>query len=210
MTTLQEIQTLIQKGAYRRPTFLYVTLAIGVLVGPGLLAVAAVPSLRAAVTPQETNPATLTIFGAGMTVLLGLTLAEQLGKMRKNRRLLVIFGAHPHRMTKVYKKTYDNGTTRLRFKASDENRATLYLDTAEARRLLTLLTQTPVVFCPYCVTPIEETTQRCSRCGQDVTRDAPQEMTFSDYRTDEKKACRHCETPLHILAVRCWACGKKQ
>jgi hypothetical protein len=207
MTDPQEIKTLIAKGAQRLNTFFYVGLVMGALMGPAVLIAASIPAVREAVAGREANPQLMVVFGVGMTVLLGVASAEQWVKVRKDRELLEAVSANPHRIVEVRKETTNETFTHVHFRMRDGTRAKVWLEEPDAQRLVALLTVTPMIFCPYCLTPIGEGTVICSQCAQNVTNDAPLEMTLNAYRVDGTKACPHCKAAIARLAVRCPECG---
>ncbi len=208
LTDLQEINTLIAKGARRLNTFFYVGLVMGVVIGPAVLIAASLPIVRETLVRHEASPQMMVIFGVGMTVLLGIASIEQWGKVRKDRKLLAAFGANPHRIVEVRKETTNEAFTHVHFRMRDGTRAKVWLEEPDADRLVALLTATPMIFCPYCLTPIGEGTVICPQCAQNVTHDAPLEMTLDAYRAEGTKACPHCGAAIASLAVRCPECGE--
>ncbi|HKX29920.1 MAG TPA: Imm26 family immunity protein [Blastocatellia bacterium] len=67
-----------------------------------------------------------------------------------------------------------------------------------------------IILCPYCMSPIQEETRDCPRCGKDTTRDARLERTPWEYRTAERVNCRFCGGSLLKLADPCPSCRKPQ
>ena len=181
---------------------------MGVVMGPAVLIAATVPAVREAVENAEANPTFMVIFGLGMTVLLSVAAFEQGLKARRNRQALAAAARDPHRIQSVQKKEKEDGTTLLWLDMGDEE-GWVRLEDEDAQHLLWLLTRAPLVFCPYCITPITEQTVDCPRCGQDTTRDAPHEMTLADYRAAGKRACPACAELMDRLAVRCPVCRTK-
>jgi hypothetical protein len=207
---LEELETLLRKGRSPLPALFYIGLVMGIVMGPTVLIAATIPVVQEAVAEAEANPDLMVPFGLGMTVLLGIAVVEQWVKVRKNRKMLATFAEHPHRIAGVRKKDLEDGTTRFYLYQGEDAWARIRLEEGDARRLVGLLTAVPIIFSPYCITPISEGTVTCPRCGQDVTRDAPLEMTLADYRAADKNACGQCGAAIHHLALRCGACGEAQ
>jgi ribosomal protein L40E len=210
MNDLLEIEILVRKGARRLNSFFYVGVVVGVIMGPAVLILATVPSVREAVIAAEAGYNEMLIFGTGMTLLLGIASAEQWFKVRNDNKLLAALGENPHHIANVHKEKTNETFIHVHFKLSDGTRTKVWLQEPDADRLFALLNTVAMVFCPYCVTPIAEETVSCPRCGQDTRNDAPFEMTFTEYRAEEHKECRHCGASLAKLAVRCPECTEKQ
>jgi hypothetical protein len=64
-----------------------------------------------------------------------------------------------------------------------------------------------VVCCPYCITPLAASARACPACRQDVTRDAPLELSPAAWRALPRKACSECDAHVPEIATRCPACG---
>jgi hypothetical protein len=150
----------------------------------------------------------MVIFGLGMTILLGIASVEQWVKVRRDHRLLEAVSANPHRIVEIHKETTSETFTHVHVRMRDGTRAKVWLAEPDADRLVTRLTTTPMVFCPYCVTPIANTTVLCPQCKQNVTNDAPLEMTLDAYRSAGTQTCPQCEAAIAALAVRCPECGE--
>jgi DNA-directed RNA polymerase subunit RPC12/RpoP len=207
MDHLQEIRALMQKGTGAPPGKLfYLGIVIGIVMGPTLLVAATLPSVRESL--DQANFRSMIWLGIGMTVMLGVTLVDEGVKAWKNRKRLNLLGEHPHRIAHIHRKSRGE-KAQLEFGLYDRIFAHILLERRDAHRLHTLLANAALVFCPYCVTPISEATVMCPRCGQDVTRDAPIEMSLADYRVEEKKTCPYCDARMLAYAIRCPACGKK-
>lgn len=88
-TDLQEINTLIVKGARRLNTLVDVGIVMGALMGPAVLIAASFPAVRETLVRHEARPQMMVIFAVGMTVLRGVASAEQWVKVRKDHTLLV-------------------------------------------------------------------------------------------------------------------------
>lgn len=219
MNKLQEIQALVQKGAKKLDAFFYAGVLLGMVMGPLVILVAIVPGIRNRLGSLGETPGVMLAFGVGMTVLLGWACIEQWVKVNKDQRLLALIGENPQQIVKIFKETR---AARVRsthqgfahfayvnFHLQDGTQTKIWLDAPDAERLITLLTTEPWGFCPYCVTPIKDSARICAACGEDVTRDAPLEMTLKEYRTAEKKTCQHCGKEMLSSAVRCANCREK-
>lgn len=67
----------------------------------------------------------------------------------------------------------------------------------------------PLVCCPYCRTPIAEGVSVCPGCLEDPRRDAPVEMTASEYRDALREPCPLCGSLKLSRAIRCPSCRRR-
>lgn len=65
---------------------------------------------------------------------------------------------------------------------------------------------TPVVCCPYCLTPLVPEMITCAACQEDTRHDAPIELPSAELSASRKQRCVACAFPLHDLCVRCPRC----
>jgi RNA polymerase subunit RPABC4/transcription elongation factor Spt4 len=220
MDTLREIETLIGRGAKRLNAFFYVGVVIGLVMGPLVLAASFVPSVRETIAAGENDLAIMRIFGVGMTVLLGIASVEQYVKVRRDKKVLSTLARNPQKIVAMHKETNKatagraGGTiasfTHVYLTLKDGTQSKVWLPNADANRLIDLLQREPLIFCPYCMSPIHDGTVVCPQCGDDVTADAPFEMTLVEYAAQQRKACAHCGAEMMRLAVRCPICKKRQ
>ena len=65
------------------------------------------------------------------------------------------------------------------------------------------------IYCPYCISEINEQTTICSHCEQNTRDDAPFEMTKEEFNNLDKKECPSCTKQVPTLAINCSFCKKK-
>jgi uncharacterized membrane protein YvbJ len=63
-----------------------------------------------------------------------------------------------------------------------------------------------IIFCPYCLTQVEESVKLCPTCGEDATRDALVGMTLEEYINRERVNCDVCGNLKLKLAPLCAVC----
>jgi hypothetical protein len=215
--TLQEIENLLKQGAKGLNTFFYIGVVFGLLMGPLVLAVSFVPAIRDVIAAGENDLGIMRAFGVGMIVLLGIASVEQYVRVQKDKKVLSTLAHNPHRIVAVHKETSRAAKTRIAVEFThvylsleDGTRSKVWLPDTEADRLVNLLQEGDLVFCPYCICPVKETTVICPHCERDVTNDALHEMTLVQYANEERKACIHCGEEMVKLAGWCPSCKKKQ
>lgn len=65
-----------------------------------------------------------------------------------------------------------------------------------------------LLLCPYCFGIIDEQAVICPSCKNNVTNDAPVEMTVGEYNNAARIACSYCGKSKLRLAKICPSCGK--
>lgn len=218
--TLQEIENLLKQGAKGLNAFFYVGVILGLVMGPLVLVASFVPAVQDVIAAGENDLGIMRAFGVGMTVLLGIASVEQYVRVQKEKKVLSALARDPQKIVAVHKETSraierKTGAAVARFthvylSLEDGTRSKVWLPDKDATRLIDLLQNGALVFCPYCICPIKETTVICPHCEDNVTNDAPFEMTLAEYADEERKACIHCGKEMVKLAVRCPSCKKRQ
>ncbi|MBN1976514.1 MAG: hypothetical protein JW918_03855 [Anaerolineae bacterium] len=218
--TLQEIESLLKQGAKGLNTFFYVGVVLGLVMGPLVLVASFVPAVRDVIAAGENDPGIMRAFGVGMTMLLGIASVEQYVRVQKDKKVLSALARKPQKIVAVHKETnraIERKTeaaiakfTHVYLSLEDGTQSKVWLPDTDANRLIDLLQRGALTFCPYCVSPIKETTVICPHCEDNVTNDAPFEMTLAEYADEERKACIHCGEEMVRLAVRCPSCKKRQ
>jgi hypothetical protein len=149
---LAEIKALVKKGAHRLNVFFYAGIAVGILMGPLVLAVSFIP---AAVEFLQVG-AELTImrgFGGGMTLLFVGVIGEQYLKVRKDWRILAALDENGDAIAWVYKvistgrvQSVPGGSgataasfTHVYFHLADGSSSKVWLRNKEADRLISLV-----------------------------------------------------------------------
>jgi hypothetical protein len=218
--TLQEIESLLKQGAKRLNAFFYVGVVLGLVMGPLVLVTSFVPAVRDVIATGENDLGIMRAFGVGMTVLLGIASVEQYVRVQKDRKVLSALARNPQKIVAVHKETsraIEEKTgaviakfTHVYLSLEDGTQSRVWLPDKGANRLIDLLQRGALIFCPYCISPIKETTVICPHCEGNVTNDAPFEMTLAEYEDEERKACIHCGEEMVRLAGWCPSCKKKQ
>jgi hypothetical protein len=217
--TLQEIESLLKRGAKGLNAFFYVGVVLGLVMGPLVLAASFVPAIRDVIAAGENDPGIMRAFGVGMTVLLGIASVEQYIRVQKDKKVLSALARNPQKIVAVHKETSRAAERKTRIAVEfthvylsleDGTRSKVWLPDTDANRLIDLLQRSAMIFCPYCMSPIKETTVICPHCEGNVTNDAPFEMTLAEYADEERKACVHCGEEMVRLAMRCPSCKKIQ
>ena len=218
--TLQEIENLLKQGTRELNAFFYVGVVLGLVMGPLVLAASFVPAIRGVIAAGENDPGIMRAFGVGMTVLLGIASVEQYIRVQKDKKVLSALARNPQKIVAVHKETSRaiEGKTRAavaRFthvylSLEDGTQSKVWLPDTDATRLIDLLQRGALIFCPYCMSPIKETTVICPHCEGNVTNDAPFEMTLAEYADEERKTCIHCGEEMVKLAGWCPSCTKRQ
>lgn len=220
MNTLQEIETLIKRGAKRLNALFYVGVVIGLSMGPLVLAASFVPAIQDVIATGENDLGIMRAFGVGMTILLGIASVEQYVKVRKDKKVLSTLARNPQKIVAAHKETSSATMGKARIAVArfthvyleleDGTQNKVWLPDADADRLIDLLKKGTLILCPYCMSPISDDTVICPQCAGDTTADAPFEMTLAEYANEERKTCIHCGEEIIKLAVRCPACRNKQ
>jgi hypothetical protein len=218
--TLQEIENLLKQGAKGLNAFFYVGVILGLVMGPPVLVASFVPAVQDVIAPEENDLGIMRAFGVGMSVLLGIASVEQYIRVQKDKKVLAALARNPQKIVAMHKETNSarmgkTGATVARFthvylSLEDGTQSKVWLPDTDADRLIDLLQRGALVFCPYCICPIKENTVICPHCEDNVTNDAPFEMTLAEYADEERKACIHCGKEMLRLAVRCPSCKKRQ
>ena len=217
--TLQEIENLLKQGTKGLNTFFYIGVVCGLVMGPLVLAVSFVPAIRNVIAAGENDLGIMRGFGVGMIVLLGIASVEQYVRVQKDKKVLSTLARNPHKIVAAHKETSRTAKNRTRIvvefthvylSLEDGTQSKVWLPDTDADRLVDLLQGGDLVFCPYCICPVKETTVICPHCERDVTNDALHEMTLLQYADEERKACIHCGEEMVKLAGWCPSCRKDQ
>jgi hypothetical protein len=218
--TLQEIESLLKQGAKGLNAFFYVGVVLGLVMGPLVLVASFVPAVRDVFATGENDLGIMRAFGVGMTVLLGIASVEQYVRVQKDKKVLSTLARNPQKIVAAHKETSRAemgkiGVTVAKFthvylSLEDGTQSKVWLPDKDANRLISLLKKGDLIFCPYCICPVKETTVICPHCERDVTRDALYEMTLVQYAEKERKACIHCGEEMVEMAWWCPSCKKKQ
>jgi hypothetical protein len=154
MSNVETIQSLVKKGTRKLNRFFYVGVVIGIVMGLLPLIASRIPAVRERMAPDDLQ--WMTIFGAVMTVLFGIAIAEQLVKYGKDRALVWRLRHSPRDVVWAYKeisegrvqhRTGSKGARVARFvhicvHMIDGKKVIVWLSEEEADRLLALLKAT--------------------------------------------------------------------
>lgn len=102
VSQIPEIIALVEKGSKRLNLFFYLGVMVGILLGPLLLLASVMPNVTGQMPSSDL--VSMRILGCAITVLFGLVIWEQFGKLQKDRRLLQVLEQKPDELVWVYKE----------------------------------------------------------------------------------------------------------